>query len=113
MKIIRPNTFHLTDPNHKRWTEDLYKLTNRNISFGTLVNGVDQNIQGQMVDVANTGAANTEFSVIHNLGYIPQFYDVKYINVSGNVYVSTTAWSKTKAFFKCSAATAHVRLFIH
>lgn len=113
MKIVRVNTFHIEDPNHKRFVEDLFKLTNRNISFGTAVNGADQNIAGQMVEVASTGTANTEFSVTHNLGYVPNFYDVKYINVSGTVYASSTAWTKQKAFFKCSAATAKVRLFIH
>jgi hypothetical protein len=113
MKIVRPNTFHLADTNHKRWTEDLYKLTNRNISFGTEVNGEDQNIAGHMVEVLDTGAANTQFQVTHNLGYVPLFYDVKYINGNGVVYASGTAWTVAAAFFKCSLANAHVRLFIH
>ena len=113
MKIIRPVTFHIEDPNHKRWLEDLYKLTNRNISFGTLVDGQDQNIAGKMIDVPNTGLINTEFFVIHNLGRVPLFYDVKYINAIGTIYDSGTVWTKTKAFFKCSIANAHVRLFIH
>jgi hypothetical protein len=113
MKIVRKNTFDIPDTNLRRWVEDLHKLTNRNISFGTQVDGQDQNIAGHMVDVANTGAANTQFAVTHNLGRIPLFYDVKYINGNGVVYDSGTAWTKTQAFFKCSLATAHIRLFIH
>ncbi len=66
-----------------------------------------------MVYVANTGTANIQFTVTHNLGRVPKFYDVKYISVSGIIYDSGTAWTKTQAFFKCSAANAHVRLFIH
>lgn len=113
MKIIRPNTYSITDPNQKRFVEDIFKLIKRNISFGTTVNGEDQNISGQMVEVLNTGLANATFTVTHNLGRIPLFYDVKYINVNGVVYDSGTAWTKTQIFLKCSIINAHVRLFIH
>jgi hypothetical protein len=112
MRVTRPNTFALQDPNQKRWVEDLFKLTNRNISFGTQVNGIDQNIAGQMVEVANTGAANTQFTVTHNLGRVPLYLDVKYINGNGVVWSSSPATS-TQAFYTCSLANAHVRLFIH
>jgi hypothetical protein len=113
MQIVRPKTFDIQDPRQKRFIEDIYKLVQRNISFGTQVNGGDQNIAGQMVEIANTGTANTQFTVTHNLGRIPLYYDVKYINGNGVVYDSGTAWTKTQAFFKCSLANAKVRLFVH
>jgi len=114
MLITRLVTYNIENPNHKRFYEDLHELINgRNISFGTLVDGVDQNISGRMIDVPNTGVINTEFVVIHNLDRIPLFYDVKYINVIGTVYDSGTPWTNVKAFFKCSIANAHVRLFVH
>jgi hypothetical protein len=123
MKIMRPNTYGIVDPNQKRWVEDLYKLTNKNISFGTsvqyldnkLANSVqDQNMSGVMVEVSDTGTANTTFGVIHNLGYIPKYYDVKYINGNGTIYDAvTSSWTTSEIFLKCSLATAHIRLFIH
>jgi hypothetical protein len=113
MKLIRPKTFDIKDPNTKRFTEDIFKLVNRNISFGTQVDGEDQNIAGKMVEVTSTGVVNTEFSVVHNLNRIPLFFDIKYNNTTGVVYDSGTAWTNTQAFFKCSAANAHLRLFIH
>jgi hypothetical protein len=113
MKVTRPNTFGIVDPNVKRVTEDMYKLTLRNISFGTEINGDDQNIAGQMVEVGLTGAANTQFTVTHNLGRVPLFYDVKYNNTAGVVYDSGTAWTTTQVFLKCSAASAKLILFIH
>lgn len=114
MLITRPKTFNITDPNQKRFVEDIFKLINgANISFGTEVAGADQNINGTMVEVADTGIINTEFVVTHNLTRVPLFYDVKYINVIGTIYDSGTAWTATQAFFKCSIAHAKVRLFIH
>ncbi len=113
MKIRRVPTYHILDEEHRRFAEDLYLLTNRHISFGTMLDGEDQNIDGRMVDVPSTGTINTEFVVIHNLGRIPLFYDVKYINVIGTVYDSGTPWTSIKAYFKCSIANAHTRLFIH
>ncbi len=113
MKLTRPQTFHLKDPNHKRWIEDLFKLHLRNISFGTEVNGDDQNIDGTMIEIVNTGILNTEFAVTHNLGRVPLYWDTKYINSNAVIYASSTPWSETQAFFKCSINNAHIRLFIH
>lgn len=113
MKIFRPRTDNITDPSEKRWTESLYKIFNRNISYGSSVNAKDQNIYGKMVVVSDTGLANTEFVVEHNLGQVPNFFDVKNKNLAGDVYASSTAWTKTKAFFKASTAHMTVTLFIH
>ncbi len=113
MKVIRPKTFDMQDLNLKRWHEDLFKIFNRNISFGQSIDGQDQNIDGRMVDIPTTGVINTQFVVTHNLGRIPLFYDVKYTNLACSVYDSGTQWTKTQIFLKCSIANAHIRLFIH
>jgi hypothetical protein len=113
MKIIRPKTFDMTDLNLKRWHEDLFKLFNRNISYGQGIDTPDQNIDGKMVDIPDTGLANTQFIVIHNLNRIPNFYDVKYQNLATSIFDSGTAWTKTQIFLKSSIAHVHIRLFVH
>ena len=112
MKITRPKTYDIKDPNAKRFTEDIFKLVNRTISFGTQVNGADQNIDGSMVEIADTGLANTQFTVTHNLQRTPLYVDVKYINVNGNIWSSAPA-TKTQSFYMCNVAHAHIRLFVH
>lgn len=113
MQIIRNNTFNIEDPNHKRFMEDLYKIFQRNISYGTQVNGQDQNIQGAMVEIADSGLANTSITVTHNLGYVPKFYDVKYMNHATQVFDFGTAWTSTKIFLSSSTAHTKLRIFVH
>lgn len=114
MLVTRPKTYDIQDPNHKRFIEDLHKLIDgRGVSFGTQVNGDDQNINGHMVEILDTGAANTQVAITHNLFRVPLFIDFKFKNVAGDWYASTTAWTKTQVFVKFTIANMHVRLFIH
>lgn len=112
MKVIRPKTFDIQDFNMKRWHEDLFELTNRGISFGSGIDTEDQNIDGRMIDVPNTGTAGVQFTVNHNLGRVPLFFDVKFKNLAGDIFASATA-TKTQAFFTATTNNMHVRLFIH
>ena len=99
-----------------RFHQDTEKTINGGISFGMPVAGianVGQNIDGVWLVVADTGNANTEFSVIHNLNRIPVGFDVKRINASANIFDSGTSPTKTKMFFKCNVAHVAVTLFIH
>lgn len=113
MKIVRNKTYDITDPATKRFAEDLYKLTNRNISFGRNVNSEDQNIDGKMVQVSNTGPATTDFAVVHNLNRVPMFYDIKSKSAAGDIYKGTTPWTKTTAYFQSTTADLNVIFFIH
>lgn len=113
MKIVRNKTYDIQDPAVKRFQEDLYKLTNRNISFGHGVNTLDQNIDGAMVNVPDTGPATTDFAVVHNLGRVPLFYDIKSKNAAGDIYKGTIAWTTTTAYFQSTVAHLNVTFFIH
>lgn len=113
MKTVRPKTWDITDLNKRRFTEDLWKLIRRNISYGHTVNGDDQNIDGKMVEILDTGVAGTVNNVTHNLGRVPLFIDFKYKNVAGDCYDAGTAWTKTQVFLKFTIDHMHVRLFIH
>ena len=109
---MRPRTFDIKDHEEKRWKEDLFNIFNRRISFGSIVDGQDQNIDGRMIDVPDTGTAGVQFTVNHNLGRVPLFFDVKFKNVSGDIFASA-AFTKTQAFFKATVNNMHVRLFVH
>lgn len=113
MQITKPRTHDIEDHDLRRFHEDLYKIFQRRISFGTTVDNKDQNIDGKMVDIADTGINNVEFSVTHNLGRVPLYFDIKYRNIAVNIFDSGTPWTTTKAFFKATLDHAHVRLFIH
>jgi hypothetical protein len=106
--------------------KDIEKAINGNISFGqpapvndlipTTTQTVPvhcENIDGVLVIVTNTGVANTEFEIVHNLGRIPTMFDLKRSNVALSVYDSGTAWTNTKIFVKCTAANAKITLHIH
>jgi len=114
MQITR-NIYISTETNlaKRRFLEDLYSIFQRKISFGTTVNSNDQNIQGQMVEIADSGAANSSITVTHNLGYIPKFYDVKYANKATQIFDFGTAWTKTQIFIASSTANTKLRIFVH
>lgn len=96
-----------------RYSELVQRTLAGNIDYGTPTDSGAQNIKGAWAVVANTGAANAQFTVTHNLGYVPVAFDVKRINLAGTVYDSGVAWTTTQIFLKCSVANAAVTLFIH
>jgi hypothetical protein len=62
--------------------------------------------------VADTGTADTEFTVAHGLGRTPVGFIAIRIDRAGIVYDSGTAWDGTNIKLKCSAANAAVTLII-
>ena len=60
----------------------------------------------------DTGTANAEFTVSHNLGFIPARFMVTKISNAGVVYDSGTTWTSTQIFLKCSSANAAVTLSV-
>lgn len=71
-----------------------------------------ENLQASEVAVANTGTANTEFTVRHALGKIPRIY-IWNIDQAGIVYDSRRAnWTAQEMYLKCSVANAALTLTI-
>jgi hypothetical protein len=85
-------------------------IVNGQLTFGDGVN-LD-NISGFWANVADTGAANTDFVVTHNLGRIPAGYLTFSASIATDIYTGSTAATKTTVILRSSAAHAAVRLFI-
>jgi hypothetical protein len=113
MKLRRLSTTNYRNINEKLFMDQLQQLFNKNISFGTGISTQDQNIQGKMIEIADSGVANSSIAIKHNLGYIPKFYDVKYLSASSVIFDFGTAWTKTQVFLASSTAHIKFRVFIH
>lgn len=88
--------------------EELAKLLDRMFTKLSL----DDNFDGQTISVPDTGIANTEFIVSHNLKRTPSRFLLIDTNVGGSLYKSGTAWDSANVYFKYSGANANVRVFI-
>jgi len=83
------------------------------IAFGSVVDGNHgENIEGEHQVIADTGDANTEFSVTHTLGRIPTGYLVTSNNKAAVVYTGTTTWTSTTIYLRCDAANCAISVFI-
>jgi choice-of-anchor A domain-containing protein len=122
-QISRPTQFHGLESNFLGLTRtyNIAKAVNGGIDFGdsTQTNAgpgtaYSGNMNGQWANVTAPGAANTQFSIAHNLNRIPSFYF--YIaDRSCNLYQlpnTGTAWTTTNIFLKCDVASAVLRVFI-
>lgn len=66
--------------------------------------------RSELLSTADTGTADTEFTITHPLGRIPAGFLVTRIDKAGTVYDSGTPWTNTTIYLKCSAASAVVTL---
>lgn len=90
--------------------EQAARIINGQLSFGPGT-GFD-NIAGTWANVADTGAADTNFSITHNLGYIPNGWILMNQSIAGVLYKGSVAWTKTTISLKCNVAHDNVTIFI-
>jgi len=76
--------------------------------------GFKSAVTGKVVVVADTGNANTEFAVPHNLGAVPTGYIVTKKDKACDVYTSTggTAWTEENIYLKSSVANCAVSILV-
>ena len=92
---------------------NLFLLAQGRIRFGGGGDGDrGENISGEFQVVADTGSADTEFSVAHTVGAVPVGYLVIKVDNAGVIYDSGTAWTSTTVYLKSSAANSAVTLFL-
>jgi hypothetical protein len=100
--------------------KDAYKALRGNISFGKQgfnkqsvnLNLVTDNIDGNFDVISDTGLADTQFTVTHNLNRQPIGYFVIRQSKAGSFYDSGTAWTTTQIFLKCSGANVAATIFV-
>ena len=59
------------------------------------------------IEVTDTGPADTDFTVSHNLGYRPSGWILCYQDKAGSLYL--VSWDESQATFRFSAANAHIK----
>lgn len=79
-------------------------------SAGDIIDGLYK-LGGTIVTYTSNGVANTQDSVAHNLGYVPQGYIVIGISAAANVYTSIAA-DANNLYLKCSVASVNITLLV-
>lgn len=106
--------------NSEKVLRDTYKALRGNISYGkqgfnkqnSTLGLVTDNIDGNFDAVADTGIADTEFVVTHNLNRVPIGFHVIRQSKAGSFYDSGTAWTTTQIFLKCGTANVAAIFFV-
>lgn len=94
----------------------LFILCSGSIFFGKAVDGYrGENMFGKYKQFT-TSTANTEVTVAHGLGYVPNGRFIVWQNAAGSLYQGPstgTAWTATNAYFKCDQATVTFMVFFY
>ena len=97
-----------------RYLLDFFRKIIEVVNGGIVVGNTTEalNIKGVPVVIADTGTANTEFSVTHNIGDTPVFYWYT-LDKAGSLYDSNRAgWTTDVILLKCTVANANARIFV-
>lgn len=103
-----PPTGGIKDDATRTWAQQLVFFLDETLKK---ISAISFN-RSEKLSVADTGNADTEFSITHHLQRIPEGFIVTKIDKVGIIYKSTTAWKDTTVYLKCSAANAAVELYL-
>lgn len=96
----------------RRHIEDHARAINGNIEFGNLKDGAT-NISGSWQQLITPGVADTEFTLTHNLGRVPEGFLVVSIDQAAIIYSSRKAqWSTTQLFLKANLPSVVLTAFV-
>lgn len=108
---IQPTGTDKIDVALRKMWEEIARTIDGNLSLGTFDGGPD-NIAGAWYDGTTPVGANTDFTIDHKLGRIPQGWILINIDKAAILYKGITAWTKSQIFLRCNTASTHVRLFV-
>jgi hypothetical protein len=121
MQVRKPSKHVVGEGNnHEKVLKDVYKALRGNISYGQqgfdsanpTLGLVTDNIDGAFGTTSDSGAADTQFTVTHNLNRLPIGFHVVRQNKAGSFYDSGTTWTTTQIFLKCNVANVAATFFI-
>lgn len=84
---------------------ELANILNNGLKFS-------DNFDANILDIADTGAANASNTVAHTLKRVPTGFIVVNNNKAGVVYDGGTAWTTTDIYLKCSVANCTVKVLV-
>jgi hypothetical protein len=112
MKLLRtqlfPTTSGIKDEATKSWAE---KFTSFLDDTFRKIAAIPFN-KSEVLAVADTGNANTEFTLTHYLKRAPDGFILTKSDKACNIYDSGTAWTTTAIYLKCDAANAAVEICV-
>lgn len=106
MKLQRtqlfPNTSNIKDPETKKFADKLIRMLDDLINK---IAGIPFN-RSESLTVADSGSADTEFSITHHLGRVPAGFILTKSDKAAVLYDSGSAWTTTTIYLKCNVANA-------
>lgn len=103
-------------PPESKFDEGLVQeLTKYFYELASLLNGgikFNDNLACAIVEVADTGVANTAFTVAHALKRIPIGFIMINTDKATSLYASGTAWTSTAIYLKSSVASCSIKVVV-
>lgn len=98
----------------QRWIENIAKIFAANVSFGATMSNSDQDMNMNVWKASGTSpsGANTEFSIVHQLGRIPITIVGQDTKDGSVLYRSSTTWTATTVFLKSTGASTVYNVII-
>lgn len=87
------------------FTFELSQVINKGLKFS-------DNFNAEVLDISDSGAADSENTVAHTLKRVPVGFMIFTINKAGIVYKSATAWTTTSIYVKCNVANCEIKLLV-
>ena len=91
---------------------DLARVLNGGIEFGNPTTG-PVNMQGTFAEGTTPGSADAEFTLQHNLGYVPTGFFQVSVDQNATLYSSRKAqWTTQELYLKCHLTGVNFTVFI-
>ena len=100
--------------NLTRWNEHLADQIAGKISYGSTMGNTDQdqNLLIWKASGVTPGVANTDFTITHSLGSVPNTIVGQDTDNGGLLYRGSVAWTKTTITLRCTTATANYKVIV-
>ena len=92
---------------------NIFNVLKGRVRLGSGIDGANgENISGQFQTFTSGSSANVEFSVSHTIGAIPIGWLEIAKDKPAHLYLGTSDWTSTVAYFKCDVASTNFIVFL-